>query len=87
MKYEKPTVRDLTARSAAGGPPIPLSCASGNTPSEQCATGNVHAGLCNTGGLFSGVRQCTVGGGATHCTYGNLASLAEPECVAGTIVA
>jgi hypothetical protein len=75
VKYEKPSVRDLSGRSASGGPPIPLGCFSGTGPTEQCATGEVHAGLCNTGDLFGGAYNCTDGTGATDCIQGNLASI------------
>lgn len=84
MKYEKPIVRDLTGRSAAGGPPIALACLSGRTPTEQCATGETNAGWCNTGGSFSGFQTCDDGGSATQCTFGNLASTMPENCNPGS---
>ncbi|MCU0610674.1 MAG: hypothetical protein MUE60_02665 [Candidatus Eisenbacteria bacterium] len=75
MKYEKPTVTDLGGRSASGGPPIPLACFSGGTPTEQCRTGSIHSGLCNRGELFTGTNYCEAGTGATHCALGQYASV------------
>lgn len=88
MKYEQPKVRDLTGGTAAGGPPIALTCLSGVSPGERCRNGGDNVGPCALGGsagyacnegLTANVPtpDCDMGGVATECVAGDAAGLVQ----------
>lgn len=80
MKYEKPIVRDLTGRSAAGGPPVILGCGYGNLVDNNCNPGQTlsQPGLCLAG--TEGPEDYQAG----NCAPGTLAS---PDCLTGSAAA
>ena len=98
MRYERPQVMDLSARSVDGQEPLG-QCMTGGYPYSTCTTGPAVGGTpsCNAGVYpFSGPGICrvgpAVGGSNPDCWLGNnvLANCATgtntSQCGAGTSV-